>query len=130
LSRDQFKSGEMTKLTIAQQQIDLELGRLGFQSGVSDRDAYMAAQRVAHDQQMAEATLVKSFSEQLLSADKKANLFALSVLSAYVNPEVIRQLAAAGEELVSNEALKVLASNNGYEIAKVAKEIQKARQMP
>jgi hypothetical protein len=118
---------ERGKMGIEEKRIAIELERLGFQSGVSDNEGYLAATRFVHEQQFAEAELIRSFSDRLLGVDERERLFALFVLSAYVNPEVIRRLAAGGEEIISTASLKKLAAVGDYEISAVAQSILEHR---
>lgn len=105
----------------AHQKLNLEMERLGVQVGTSDSDAYIAAARFVHEQHLAEAGLIHSFSENLLSDRERERSFALFVLSAYVSPEVIGRIAAAGKVVISDESLKMLATIDDPRIASVAK---------
>jgi hypothetical protein len=87
----------------------------------------MAATRFVHEQQVAEAELIRSFSDRLLSENETERTFALFVLSAYISPEVIGRLAAAGEAIISTSSLEKLATIDGYEIAEVAHAIVRRR---
>jgi hypothetical protein len=118
---------EQNKLSIEENRIAVELKRLGFQSGVSDNEAYLAASRFVHEQQVAEAELIRSFADRLLGETEKERSFALCVLSAYVSPEVIERIAAGGEAIVSKESLEKLAAVERYEISKVARSILERR---
>jgi hypothetical protein len=112
-----------TNKSIEERRIDIELKRLGF----SDSDSYLAVTRFVHDRQMAEAELLRSFSERLLSESERERSFALFVLSAYVDPVIIERLAAGGEEVVSTRSLEGLSRIDGDEISRVAKAILEQR---
>jgi len=103
--------------------------RLGVQVGTSDNDAYIAAARFVHEQHLAEAGLIHSFSENLLSEAERERSFALFVLSAYVSPEVIGRIAAAGKAVISDESLKILATIDDPRIASVAKTALERRKV-
>jgi hypothetical protein len=111
------------EISIKENQIALELKRLGFQSG----EAFLAATRLVHERQVAEAELIRSFSDRLLGESERESWFALFVLSAYVSPEVIARLAAGGEDIISTANLEKLAAINGDQIADVARSIIERR---
>ncbi len=119
---------EANKATIEGSRIALEMKRFGLQEGTTDYEAYLAATRFVHEQQVAEAQLIHSFSDKLFSENEKERSFAVFVLSAYVNPEVIGRIASCGETVISNDTLNMLAAINGDEIAAVAKTILERRQ--
>jgi uncharacterized transporter YbjL len=105
-------------------QYELDLKRLGLQSS----DAYLAATRLEHEQRVAEAEVVHSLSEKLLSEKRPDRLFALLVLSEYVRPQIISRLAAGGTEIVSDDDLKKLAALDDPKITDVVRSIMKLRQ--
>jgi hypothetical protein len=107
----------------------LGLQQLGFQSGVSDNDAYQAAMRFLHEQQVAEAELIRSFSDRLLSENERERSFALLTLSAYISPKMIKRLAAGGDDVISTASLKKLAAIDDPEIAGVVQSILQRRQL-
>jgi hypothetical protein len=110
------KVSERDKRTFAEVQAENEMQRLG----ISNDETYLAATRFVHDQRIAEVELLRSFSDRLLGNTDRERLFALLVLSAYVNPEVIGRLADGGNEIIPTANLKTLAELKG-EIALVAK---------
>lgn len=122
------REAETNKATIEGRRIALEMKRFGLEEGTTDYEAYLAATRFVHEQQVAEAQLIHSFSDKLFSENQEERSFAVFVLSAYVNPEVMGRIASCGETVVSNDTLKMLAAINGYEIAAVAKAILERRQ--
>jgi hypothetical protein len=116
--------------SIERDRFDLELKRLGYQSGISDNEMRLAATKFVHEQQRAEAELVRSFADRLLGEKERDRSFALFALSAYVSADVIGRLAAAGEDIVPTASLEKLATIDGYEIAGVAKKIIERRKPP
>ncbi len=117
------QAAEKNKLSIEENRIAVEVKRLGFQSGVSGNDTYLAAMRFVHEQQIAEAELIRSFSDKLLSESERERSFAVFILSAYISPEVISRLAAGGEDIISTKSLEKLAAIDGYQISDVAQSI-------
>jgi len=120
---------EQNRMSIAENQISVELQRLGFQHDISSSDTYLSVSRLVHDQQMAEVELIRSFSDRLLGEAERDRLFALFVLSAYVSPEVIGRLASGGEEIISTQSLEKLAAIGDYQISTVAKSTLERRKV-
>jgi hypothetical protein len=127
LASSTAKAAEQNKMSIEENRIAIELQRLGFQSGTAGNDAYLAATRFVHEQQIAEAELIRSFSDRLLSENERDSTFAIFVLSAYVSLEVIERLAAGGEKIIPTASLERLSRIDGYQISSIARSILEHR---
>lgn len=110
---------EKNKTKFEQDRNSIELERLGFQSGGADREAYMAATRFVHEQQLAEISLLESYSSRLTSGSERDRSFALFALSAYISPKVIGRLAIGG--IISMEDLEKLTMIDDQKIVAAAK---------
>ncbi len=114
------------KLSIEERRIAAELERLGFQNTSSGIDSYISISRFVNEKQDAEVKILQSFSDRLLGDTAKERLYALLIISAYVSPEVIKRLAAGGEEIIPTESLKILEKTEDYEIRGCKRHYQSA----
>ncbi|MCJ2059799.1 hypothetical protein MKL09_25125, partial [Methylobacterium sp. J-048] len=121
---------DYNKMSIEERRIKIELQRLGFETGASDNSTYLSVIRFVHEQQVKEGELLKAFSEQLLGKTEQERLFALLVLSAYVNLDVLKRLTDGGEQIISTESLKILAKSADEEISAFAQDIIEKRTPP
>jgi hypothetical protein len=120
-TREAADTSENNKMSIEQRRLAIEMERLGFQFSTTDNETYLAANRFIHEQQKAEAELLRSLSEKLLSTTERERLFALLVLTAYVNSDVIGRLADGGDEIIPTAHLEKLAELKDEELSLVAK---------
>jgi hypothetical protein len=118
---------EENKMTIEEKRIAIELQRFGNQYGLSNRDSYLSALKFVHEQQTKEIQLLHSLADRLLSNNETDRMFAVLVLSSYVNADVIGRLAAGGEQIISTACLETLTGIEDDQISKVAKSILQLR---
>ncbi len=123
------QTAEQNKIGIEKDKILIEMNRLGFNADVSDRETYLATARFMHDRQIAEAELLKTYSDRLLHEDGAQRFLALLALSEFLGADIIRRLASGGEDIVRDKTLEQLAKVDDKKIAAVARKLLDQRKV-
>ena len=124
--RERDETDRAVKSSEHKDRITLQMRELQQKMDLSDYEAFMAAKRLIHDRDLAQANLVHTFFDKLLSESQSERNLALFAISAFVEPEKIARLAAGGDAVVSRESLSRLAARGEEEMAAVAQKLLNA----